>query len=244
MKPETAHERPPPREEDRVPLPFQTANVLLRGLPDPDARRVASLFAERRFPRDAVIFHEGADADALLVLRSGIVKLVSLSERGTETTLHILRPGEVFGEAAVTEPARPFTAVAVTDAVVDILPRTSLLDLLSTSPAFARSLVGLLSMRLGQVEREFAGTVTAWAHHRLARELLHLAGDLGVETRDGTLIPLRLTHEELSNLIGAARETVTILLQKFEEMGIIRRESRRIIVNRPRLAEYARVADG
>ncbi len=227
-----------------MPLPFQTADALLGSLPAAEARRIGALFVERRYPRDAVVFHEGADADALLIVRSGIVKLLALSEKGTETTLHILRPGDVFGEVAVTEPVRPFSAVAVTDAVLSVLPRQALLDALAASPALARNLLELLSKRLGQVEREFAGFVNAWAHHRLARELLHLAGDLGVETEEGTLIPLRLTHEDLSNLIGTTRETVTILLRKFEEMGIIRRHSRQIIVDRLRLAEYAHVACG
>ncbi len=225
-----------------MPLPFQTADALFGGLPEDEARAVAALFVTRRYRRDAVVFHEGADADSLLVVKEGIVKLIALSEKGTETTLHILRAGDVFGEVAVTEPSRPFTAVAVTETVLSVLPRESLRALLDSSPAFARNLLGLLSKRIGQVEREFAGIVNAWAHHRLACELLHLAGDLGVETRDGTLIPLRLTHEELSNLIGTTRETVTILLRKFEGMGIIRRRSRRIIVDRPRLAEYAHVA--
>ncbi len=227
----------------RLPLPFQTENILFADLPEAEARTIAALFVERRYRRDAVIFHEGADADALLIVKTGIVKLLALSEKGTQTTLHILRPGDVFGEVAVTEPRRPFTAVAVTDAVLSVLPRKPLCDALASSPAFARNFVELLSRRLGEVEREFAGIVNAWAHHRLARELLHLAGDLGVETRDGTLIPLHLTHEDLSNLIGTTRETVTILLHKFEQMGIVRRQSRRIIVDRPRLAEYAHIAE-
>ncbi len=226
-----------------MPLPFQTANVLFRDLADAEAREIGAHFVERRYPRDAVVFHEGADADALLIVKSGIVKLLALSEKGTETTLHILRPGDVFGEVAVTEPTRPFSAVAVTDAVVSVLPRKTLCDILDSSPAFARNFVELLSKRLGQVEREFAGIVNAWAHHKLARELLHLAGDLGTETSEGTLIPLHLTHEELSNLIGTTRETVTILLHRFEEMGIIRRRSRQIIVDRARLAEYAHIAE-
>ncbi|MGE5190290.1 MAG: Crp/Fnr family transcriptional regulator [Gemmatimonadota bacterium] len=226
-----------------MPLPFQTAKALLGNLPDGEAGGIEALFVERRYLRDAVVFHEGADADALFIVKAGFIKIAALSERGTETTLHILRPGDVFGEPAVTEPVRPFSAVAVTDAVLSVLPRARLLGLLESSPAFARNLVNLLSKRMGQVEREFAGLVNAWAHHRLARELLHLAADLGVETRDGTLIPLPLTHEELSNLIGTTRETVTILLRKFEEMGIIRRRSRRIVVDRPRLAEYAHIAE-
>ena len=64
-----------------------------------------------------------------------------------------------------------------------------------------------------------------------------------METPAGTLIPLPLTHEELSNLTETARDTVTVQLHRFEEMGMIRRKGRRIIVNRPRLADYLSVEE-
>jgi CRP-like cAMP-binding protein len=92
-----------------------------------------------------------------------------------------------------------------------------------------------------QVEREFAGLIHAWAFHRLAKELLHLAEDIGEDTGTGIRIALKLTHEDLANLVGVARETVTIQLHKFEEMGLIRREGRILVVNRARLRDYVRV---
>jgi CRP-like cAMP-binding protein len=94
-----------------------------------------------------------------------------------------------------------------------------------------------------QVEREFAGLIHAWAWHRLAKELLHLAEDLGEDARGGTRIALKLTHEDLANLIGTARETVTIQLHKFEELGLIRREGRNLIVDRARLRDYVHVRE-
>ncbi|KRT75019.1 MAG: Crp/Fnr family transcriptional regulator [Deltaproteobacteria bacterium CSP1-8] len=226
-----------------MPLPFQTSEELFRRIPEGETRKILDLCTEREFPRDAAIFREGDAAEALFIVRTGLVKLTSLSERGTESILHILRPGDVFGELIVNEEKRPFTAVAVTDVTVAILKRKDLLDLLSSHPSFSRNFTKMLSTRLVRVEKEFAGLLHAWAYHRLARELLHLSEDLGVETPAGTLIPLHLTHEELSNLIGTARETVTIQLHKFEEMGMIRRKGRRIIVNRPRLAEYLSVEE-
>lgn len=224
-----------------MPLPFQTSEELFRGIPEGEARKILTLCFERRFPPDSAIFHEGDPANALCIVKSGLVKLVSLSEKGTDSILHILRPGEIFGELIVNEARRPFTAVAMTDATVSILKRKDLLDLFSALPLFLRNFLGMLSARLLRVEQDFADLLNAWAYHRLARELLHLAGDLGVESPGGTVIPLHLTHEDLSNLIGTARETVTIQLHKFEEMGLIRREGRRIIVNRPRMEEYLSV---
>jgi CRP/FNR family cyclic AMP-dependent transcriptional regulator len=224
-----------------VALPFQTSEELFRGIPEGEARKILDLCSERQFPPDAAIFREGDPADALFIVKTGLVKLVSLSERGTDSILNILRPGEIFGELVINQAKRPFTAVAVTDVTVFRLKRKDLLDLLSSISSFSRNFLGMLAARLLRVERDFADLLNAWAYHRLARELLHLACDLGEETPAGTLIPLHLTHEDLSNLIGTARETVTIQLHKFEEMGMIRREGRRIIVNRLRLADYLSV---
>ncbi len=224
-------------------LPFQTSEELFRKMSEEETRRILSRSYERVFPRGATIFHEGDPADALYIVKSGLLKLTSLSEKGTESILNILRPGEIFGELILLAEKRPFSAVALTDATVAVLSRGDLLDLFSSYPSFLRNFTKMLSTRLLRVEKEFAGLLHAWAYHRLARELLLLAEDLGEETPAGTLIPLHLTHEDLSNLIGTARETVTIQLQKFEEMGMIRREGRRIIVNRPRLVEYLSVEE-
>ncbi len=221
-----------------MPLPFQASESLFLRLPDGEARELLDRLTEHRVSRGEAIFREGDPADALFIVKSGLVKLVSLSTEGEESILHILRPGDLFGEVIIERRIRPFTAVALTDVTVSRLKRNDLLDLLASLPSLSRNFLRLLCDRLHQVEREFAGLLNAWAYHRLGRELLHLAGDLGVETGEGTLIPLHLTHEDLSNLIGTARETVTLQLQRFEEMGIIRRKGRQIIVNRPRLAGY------
>ena len=224
-----------------MPLPFQTAGELFQAIPDAESRKIAGLLAPKRYPRDAVLFYEGGPGDSLFIVRKGLVKLVSLSDAGTETILHILRPEDVFGELLLVEAMRPFTAIAMTDVAADVLSRKHFLEILPACPVFAANYAKLLSARLMQVEREFAGLVHAWAFHRLAKELLHLAEDIGEDTGTGTRIALKLTHEDLANLVGVARETVTIQLHKFEEMGLIRREGRILVVNRARLRDYVRV---
>lgn len=224
-----------------MPLPFQTAGELFHAIPDAESRKIAVLLASKRYPRDAVLFYEGGPGDSLFIVRKGLVKLVSLSDAGTETILHILRPEDVFGELLLVEAMRPFTAIAMTDVAADVLSRKHFLEILPACPVFASNYAKLLSARLMQVEREFAGLIHAWAFHRLAKELLHLAEDIGEDTGTGIRIALKLTHEDLANLVGVARETVTIQLHKFEEMGLIRREGRILVVNRARLRDYVRV---
>ena len=221
-----------------MPLPFLSVGELLRGLPEADLEKFHAGCCERRFPRDASVFVQGEPSDGACILREGLVKVVSLSESGTDRILHILRPGDVFGELVLIDVPRPFTAVALTDAVVAFLPTARLRDLVAASAILLRNYLRLLSLRLHEVERSFPTLVRLWPHHRLAKELLHLAEDLGTETPRGTRMALRLTHEDLSNLIGASRETVTLLLHKFEEMGLLRREGRDLLLDRRRLAEY------
>lgn len=221
-------------------LPFQRADELFDGLTESDARRIAARFAVRRLPPDAVLFPEGAESDTLFILREGLVKLSHVSEKGTETILHILREGELFGELILSGLPRPFTAVAITEVRVDVLSGTDLRAAFVEVPDFALGFMTLLSRRMGRVEREFARLLTEWAYHRLARELLSLAGDMGEKTPLGTRIALRLTHEDLANLIGTSRETVTNQLRRFEEMGLLHREGRSIVVHSERLRDYVR----
>ena len=221
-----------------MPLPFPSIRELLHGFSEAESGRVHSLFIERRFLRNAEVFRQGDPPEGVCVVKKGLVKIVALSEKGTEQILHILRPVDVFGELVLVGKPRPFTAVALTDAVVSILPLAVLQDLLATSRVFTRNYLRLLSLRLYELEQTFPALVQAWPHHRLAKELLHLAEDLGDETPKGTRLTLHITHELLSNLIGASRETVTLLIHKFEEIGLLRREGRDLFLNRERLADY------
>jgi len=221
-----------------VPLPFPSIRELLSGFSEAESGWIHSLCIERRFLRDTEVFRQGDPPDGVCVVKKGFLKIVSISEKGTEQILHILRPGDVFGELILIEKPRPFTAVALTDATISILPLAVLQDLLASSPVFSRNYLRLLSTRLYELEQTFPALVQAWPHHRLAKELLHLAEDLGDETPEGTRLTLRITHELLSNLIGASRETVTLLIHKFEEIGLLRREGRDLFLNRGRLADY------
>jgi CRP-like cAMP-binding protein len=223
-----------------VALQRLRAVELLQGVSEAEAQRISELCPERRFPQGATIFSEGAPSDSVYILKTGLVKLVSLSEKGRETILHILKPGEVFGELLLCEERRPFTAVAVEEALVTMIPREHFLKLLSVVPGVALNFIRVLSKRLALVERGLAESSHTWSYHRLAKVLLELSEQHGEEVPAGTLIKLRLTHEDLANLIGTTRETVTTQLNRFSRMGLLNRQARRLIVTRPRLTQFIR----
>jgi CRP/FNR family transcriptional regulator len=170
--------------------------------------------------------------------QGGLVKLVSVSDKGAETVLHILKPDRIFGELLFSEEKRAFHAVASTDVLVTIIPRKSLEEILTAFPTVARNFIRMLSRRLVKVERGFAGFGHTRSYHRLGKVFLDLGKEHGVGTPKGTVIPLHLTHKDLAELIGTTRETVTTQINKFKRLGLLKREGRFFIVNKHLLMTF------
>lgn len=231
--------RPTTVQLEREAVPFFLRGVeLFQGVSQKEAERISSLCAERRYMKAATIFSEGDPSDALYIVKEGLVKLVSVSEKGTETILHILKADEVFGELFLAEGQRPFSAVAIEEVVLTVVPRESFLVLLTSVPTMSLNFARLLSKRVMKVEKGLARFSHSWSYHRLAKVLLDLADKHGEEMPAGTLIALRLTHEDLANLIGTTRETVTTQINRFERMGLLSREDRQLILKKSRLTEF------
>jgi len=226
------------REGNIVVISFLRGVDLFQGISEAEGQTISRLCSERRFPQGATLFSEGDPVDALYLLKEGLVKIVSISGGGRETILHILKPDEIVGAFVLVEERRPFMAVAVEDVVATVIPRDNFLTLLSSVPTVAVNFARLLSRRLKKAEKELADFSHTWSYHRLAKVLLELSERHGEEVPTGTLITLRLTHEDLANLIGTTRETVTTQINRFERMGLLSREDRHFIVNRSRLTEF------
>jgi CRP/FNR family transcriptional regulator len=223
-----------------MPLSFNTAVELFQGISETEAQRVARLCAERKYRKGAPIFSKGDPSTSLFIVKSGKVRILSLSDKGAETIVHILKEGAIFGELLLSEELRAFTAVAGTDTLVTVLSKGSLVELLAAIPTVSRNFIRLLSTRLAKVEREFGDFGHTWSYNRLAKVLLRLCEEHGKETTAGTVIPLRLTHEDLANLIGTTRETVTTQMIRFRRRGLVKRQDRFLVVNKYRLEEFVR----
>jgi CRP/FNR family cyclic AMP-dependent transcriptional regulator len=225
---------------DLMPLTVSTAVELFRGVSEPEMEKISRFCVDRRYPAKSTIFARGDPGDSLFLLKEGLVKIGSVSEKGAETILHILKPEAIFGELLFSEERRALTAIAGTDAVVTVVSRKNLLEILRSVPAVAENLIRLLSRRLSKVEKEIADFGHTWSYSRLAMVLLELAEEHGGETPAGTRIPLRLTHEDLAKLIGTTRETVTTQLNRFRKKGLVKREGRFFLVDRKGLEAFLR----
>jgi CRP/FNR family cyclic AMP-dependent transcriptional regulator len=186
---------------------------------DPDElAKVASLSQMRSVGKDVAIFHAGDPAEAVFIVARGKVKIVVTSSDGREFILTVLGAGQVFGEMALIEEA-PRSASVITATAVElvVISRDDFHHLLATEPRISRKLLAILSRRLRRANTKMESLAYMDVAGRLARYLLDLARDHGQRLGNGWVVVRRPTHSDIAHSIGTTRETVSRLINEFEE---------------------------
>jgi CRP/FNR family transcriptional regulator, cyclic AMP receptor protein len=169
------------------------------------------------------IFHSPNEfGEQLFVLRSGRVRLYKLSPEGRALTLAVLDPIAIFGEMALVEPhLHDSFAEAMTESVVGVIGRDTLRSVLERHPLVAIAFMEVMGSRLRSMESRLADIAFKSVPQRLASILLGLAG---VERGTPPVVPpvLRYTHQQLAEMIGSYRETVTKALGDLREADLVR----------------------
>jgi len=162
---------------------------------------------------------------------AGKLKVVAPRNGGRDATLHILGPGDVFGEVALFQPGgRTARVAAIEESVLMVIDHRDFLDLLSRSAELSRRLLALLAARLKNTIQHFDETTSLEAPQRLARKILLLAEQLGVPEGGGIVLTLRLSQTELGELVDSTRQTVNRLLRAWQEAGIVDTTGGRLVV--------------
>jgi CRP-like cAMP-binding protein len=196
---------------------------------------------ERRFgPRDT-IFTPGDPDDQLYFLLSGTVRLYKIYGDYKEATTALLKEGGVFGKLDLVEGRwQDVFAEAVTEARVASIQKSALERVIKSDPEFALKLFSSLSERLRQSDEVIESLLHREVSTRLATLLLNLGERFGEDGQADVLIGVRLTHQELANMIASTREAVSKVMSELQRDGVIESRSRRIaILDRDALAKRA-----
>jgi CRP/FNR family transcriptional regulator len=195
--------------------------------------------AERYFGAKDVIFAPGDPDAQLYFLLEGTVRLYKIYGEYKEATVALLKDGGVFGELNLEERFRQDVfAEAVTDARVAVVRKSVLTEVIKRSPRFAVKLLFSFSERLKQSDEVIESLLDREVSARLATLLLNLSNRFGETNGSGTALNVRLTHQDLANMIVSTREAVSKVMSEFQRNGLIEVRNRRIAVT-PRLAEMS-----
>ncbi len=182
-------------------------------------------------PSGASVFKQGQSADNFLVVASGCVKVFARSAEGKEVVLYRVREGEMCTlttSCLLGQSKYPAEAVTETDVIARAIPAAQFDQLLNDSESFRRFVFASFGQRLSELMQRFEEMVLEGIHSRLAHFLLQHANDQGIA---------EITHEQLAQEIGTAREVVSRHLKSMEKAGMIGIQRGKVTIVDPAMLE-------
>ena len=205
--------------------------ALFRGLSAEEIEAVAKSTTSRTFGRGSTIILAEQQGDAFFIIQKGRVKVSVSREGGREVILSLLGVGQVFGELSLLDGKPRSADVTATEATeLIMLRRPDFLRLITEKPSIVIGLLTELASRLRKVDYKIAGLALLDVTNRVSKTLLQLANEGGEQEERGVLLKNRPTHQQLAQMSGTTRETVTRVLRQLEEQGYIECRGRNIVI--------------
>jgi CRP-like cAMP-binding protein len=194
-----------------------------------DLENIAALLIERRYPKNSIIVEEGLTGDYMYVIRSGRVKVTKASDDGREKIMDFLEAGAFFGEMALLDHApRSASVRTLAPSVLAAISRRDFLDLLRGSPDLGLSLIQELTRRLRDTDEQ-ATSVSFQRVEDRAKGLFARIARREDETAERRITPA-LTHQQIADMIGTSRETVTRAVKELKQSGWLEQRGKRYLV--------------
>ena len=195
-----------------------------------------------RFAAGESVMSERAEAERVLLLESGYVKISRAAPAGREIVLDFRGPGELLGEQSVLRAApRSATVTTLTDVAALAIAGSAFVQWATASPAAALAIMHVLGDRLQESDHQRVEYGASRTIARVAARLLSLADRFGEAAADGGVeIGLAISQEELAAWSGSSREATVKALRTLRSLGLVETSRRRILVRDPaQLASHA-----
>ncbi|OGF54785.1 MAG: hypothetical protein A2Z21_09020 [Candidatus Fraserbacteria bacterium RBG_16_55_9] len=214
---------------------------LFSGLGSETLEAIREMSRSLQYPKGEVVFQEGEPAFGLYIICKGKVKLAKHSLRGKKQILKLLGPGEILGEKTLFD-REVYTAYAETleETTLHFIEREPFIAFLRGHPEVALKFIEKLARELKGFQDKLMEASYEGSLERLARLLLLMGKQYGVQTGKGLDIGMELSRQELAELAGVATETAIRMLSRLKDRGLIALEGSKIyIVDREGLSKLA-----
>lgn len=219
-------------------------NSIFRDLSHDDLNKLDEIKHCQFYKKGEVLFHEGAYPRGLYCVQSGKIKVMQTGSDGKEQIVHLIHDGNIMGHRAIfSEDTFSCSAVAMEDSHVCFIPKAPFYNMVENNSKLALKIAHLLSEELKEAEQKITHTSQHPVKDRLAKALLYLKQNYGLES-DQVTLNVTIKREDLANLVGTTRETATRLLYEFQENKWIELVGKKIrFLNESKLIEMAQATD-
>ena len=187
-------------------------------LDEQELEDVSESCTPRNYPKNSMIILEEEFGDIVFIIVAGTVKITRVNDEGKEVILSLLGPGEIFGEMAILDgEARSANALAQENCELIAIQRSEFLRLLRRNFKISFSLMGELAKRLRKSDQQIEALSLSDAEHRIGVSILNLAEDLGVIRKGQVTISNLPYQQDIANMAGTSRETVSRVFKMLED---------------------------
>lgn len=224
-------------------LPEGVSHIpLLNILSGADRQRMLGELTEAHYGKDEYIFREGDPTEYFHIVKEGTVKCVKSSPEGKECTLKMLMPGDLFccDAAAFDGACHPGTAQPMGNVSVLRMKKKSYFDMLRRNPDAAMEVIKYLGSRLHEAQEKAKLLALDRADQRLAALLVDMAARSGIKDPQGIRLTVRLTREDMANMVGTTTETAIRIMSRFKRDHMVAGTAKRLVIrNMERLKSLA-----
>lgn len=208
--------------------PLQKISVvsLFQGLPEEQLEKVTSIAVAKSYMRNHLIFEAGSEANGFYAIASGRVKIFRASPSGKEQIIHVFGPGEIFGEVPVFQGGSfPANAQTMDKSELLFFPRREFRRIITEDPDLAMSMMAELSQKLRALVHKIDELSLKEAPSRVAGHLLLLSA-----SQESDTVKLEMTKGQVAFYLGTIQETLSRILKRMVDDGIIDMQGREITI--------------
>jgi len=206
-------------------LDIIAAIPIFNGLPEDQIAAVKQIALEKKVNKGEILFSEGDEGKGFFVIAEGRLKVFKVSPEGKEQILHILGPGQPFGEVSVFAGQRfPANAQALEKTLVLFLPRAAIVNLIAANPSLALNMLAVMSKKLRQFTLQIENLSLKDMPARLSSYLIFLAEEQDADDA----VTLNISKGQLASILGTIPETLSRIFAKLSGQNLIRVEGKKI----------------
>ena len=192
---------------------------------------VSKITTERSYPKGSMIILEEEYGDKLFIVQSGTVKITRVNDEGKEVILALLGSSEIFGEMAILDgESRSANVLAQEACSLLVISREDFINILKKNFKVSFALMSELAKKLRKSDLQIEALSLSDAEHRIGVSILNLAEDMGVIRNGKVTIQNLPFQQDIANMAGTSRETVSRVMKTFEDRNLILKEGHTVII--------------
>lgn len=204
---------------------------VFQNISDEELKEIEPYVMRESVKKKGNIFSEGDQPEWFYIVESGKVKITKMSSDGKEIILEVISPGEIFGGVAVMKGfPYPANAVAMENSKIVKISRRNLMRLVDRFPNLMYFIAMNLGDRMKSSHDSLKNIALERVEARIAALLLKLADKVGVKVKEGILIDMRLTKQDVADMVGTTVETSIRTFSKFKKEKLLSESEGKVVI--------------